>query len=87
MGAMGLEPVIKTVPPIMARAVGTTLQGIWKLLRLESEPPVTRWTAGQLSTAHWFDISAAKRDLGYEPRISITEGLELLRKHMSGGQS
>jgi nucleoside-diphosphate-sugar epimerase len=34
----------------------------------------------QLGTAHWFDTSAAKRDFGYHPKISIAEGLEYLAK-------
>ena len=50
--------------------------------RLGSEPPITRWSAEQLSTAHWYDISAAKRDLGYRPRVSIAEGLERLRQSL-----
>jgi nucleoside-diphosphate-sugar epimerase len=52
----------------------------WKLLRLKSEPPLTRWSAEHLSTAHWYDISAAKRDLGYTARVSIAEGLKRLAK-------
>ena len=34
---------------------------------------MTRFLAQQLSTSHWFDISAARRDLGYEPAISTDE--------------
>jgi nucleoside-diphosphate-sugar epimerase len=48
------------------------------LFGLKSEPPLTRWSAEHLSTAHWFDISAAKRDLGYSADISIDEGLKRL---------
>jgi len=43
---------------------------------------MTRFLAKQLSTAHWFDISAARRDLGYKPKISIEEGLKRLAKSM-----
>jgi nucleoside-diphosphate-sugar epimerase len=39
---------------------------------------MTRFLADELSTAHWFDISAAKKDLGYVPKISIEEGLSKL---------
>jgi nucleoside-diphosphate-sugar epimerase len=46
---------------------------------LKSEPPITHWSAEHLSTAHWYDISAAKRDLGYQVKVSIEEGLGLLR--------
>jgi hypothetical protein len=31
-----------------------------------------------LATAHWFNISAARRDFGYVPSVSIEEGLQLL---------
>ena len=41
---------------------------------------MTRFVARELATAHWFDISAARRDLGYVPEISIDEGLLRLRK-------
>ncbi len=52
--------------------------GVYGLLGIEAEPPLTRVGARQPSTAHWFDISAARRDLGYEPAISLDEGMERL---------
>ena len=39
---------------------------------------MTRFLARELATAHWFDISAARRDLGFEPAVSIDEGLRRL---------
>ena len=39
---------------------------------------MTRFVARELATAHWFNISAAKRDLGYHPRVSIDEGMKRL---------
>jgi 2-alkyl-3-oxoalkanoate reductase len=36
---------------------------------------MTRFLADELAGAHWFNISAAKRDLGYFPRVSTQEGL------------
>jgi nucleoside-diphosphate-sugar epimerase len=39
---------------------------------------MTRFLAEQLSTTHFYDISAARRDFGYQPRISIIEGLKQL---------
>ncbi len=41
---------------------------------------MTRFLARELSTAHWFNIDAARRDLGYEPRVSIEEGLRRLEE-------
>ena len=43
-----------------------------------AEPPMTRFVASQLSTSHWYDISAARRDLGYDPKVSVAEGLNRL---------
>jgi nucleoside-diphosphate-sugar epimerase len=40
---------------------------------------MTRFVARELSTAHWFNIDAARRDLGYTPEVSIDEGLVRLR--------
>ena len=77
--AAGLPPVTKTVPIGVARAVAACVEGVWTLLRLESEPPITRFVVSQLSTAHWYDISAARRDLGYAPAVSYAEGMERLR--------
>ena len=50
---------------------------------LRGEPPLTRFLVEQASTAHWFDISAARRDLGYRPRVSMAEGLARLTAHLS----
>jgi nucleoside-diphosphate-sugar epimerase len=80
--AAGMNPEIKTVSPSVAKAAGTIVQTAWKVLGIKSEPPVTKWAAEQLSTAHWYNIAAAKRDLGYQPAISIQEGLKLLQEHM-----
>jgi nucleoside-diphosphate-sugar epimerase len=79
--AAGMDAEIGPIPPLFAVIVGTICQVVWKGLALKSEPPLTRWSAEQLSTAHWYDISAAKQDLGYEPRISIDQGLEILKAY------
>jgi len=56
--AAGLDVDIKPISPVIAIAAGTVLETAWKLFRLKSEPPLTRWSAEHLSTAHWYDISA-----------------------------
>ncbi len=43
------------------------------------EPLLTRFLAEQLSTAHWFDLTAARTDLGYRTEVSTAEGLARLR--------
>jgi len=76
--AADLAPVKRSMPQNMAWLIGAFLEFAHKTFHLTSEPRMTRFLADELSTAHWFDISAAKRDLGYVPRISIEEGLRRL---------
>jgi nucleoside-diphosphate-sugar epimerase len=75
-----LPPVTRSVPVWLAYSAGWLLECVYELFRRQSEPPMTRFLARELATAHWFDISAARRDLGYEPRVSIDEGLRRLRE-------
>ncbi len=74
----GVPPVTRSVSLTAACCAGAVLEGVYTLLRLEGEPPVTRFVARELATAHWFDISAARQELGYEPSVSIEEGLRRL---------
>lgn len=76
--AAGIAPVTRHLSPSVAFAFGAVLEVAHRLLGLEGEPRMTRFLARQLSTPHWFDISAARRDLGYSPRVSLDEGLRRL---------
>ena len=77
---MGVDVRIRAVPTGLARVVGVICEFSWRILPLAGEPPVTRFTVDQMGTAHWFDTSAAERDFGYRPVISIAEGLAELAK-------
>ncbi len=79
LDAIGIQAEVLPISPRVARTAGAVCETLWKLLRLRSEPPITRFTADQLSTSHWYNINAAKREFGYHAGISIAEGLELLR--------
>ncbi len=76
--AGGLPPVTKTVPVRLAYFAGFVLETVHRLLGLKGEPRMTRFLAKELSTAHWFDLTAARRDLGYEPKVTVEEGLRRL---------
>lgn len=76
--AVGVDAQIKGVHPSVAKLAGLLAEAWWRLTQRDDEPPITRWSAEQLSTAHWYDISAAERDLGYKPLISMAEGLKRL---------
>jgi nucleoside-diphosphate-sugar epimerase len=80
--AGGLPPCEKSISPKAAYAIGFVMEILWRLLRRQDEPLMTRFVAKQLATAHWYDISAAKRDLGYEPKVSVAQGLKILEKSL-----
>ena len=82
----GLPPVTRTVSAWKARLAGRVLERAYRLLRLPGEPAMTRFVADQLATSHWYDISAAKRDLGYDPKVSTAEGLRRLGEALRAGK-
>ena len=71
--------VDKSVPVSLAYFMGWIFEMTYSLLQIQNEPPMTRFLAKELSTSHWFDISNAKKDLGYDPKVSIKEGLVRLK--------
>lgn len=78
LALVNLPPVQKSVSARAAERIGAACESAYRVLRLSGEPPMTRFLATQLSTSHWFDISAARRDFGYYPRISTAEGMQRL---------
>jgi nucleoside-diphosphate-sugar epimerase len=74
---LGHAPLDKKVPLPVAYSVGAVCEGLWKLLRRSEDPPITRFVAVELAKDHFFDISAARRDLNYEPQTSMAQALEL----------
>jgi nucleoside-diphosphate-sugar epimerase len=52
------------------------LEWVWRTFRLPGEPPITTYTAGILGLSQTYDITAARRDLGYKPKVTIARGVE-----------
>ena len=78
LAAAGESPKIGRVSLRAAMVAATVIEWVWRGLRWRSDPPLSRFVVEHLATAHWFDISAARRDLGYAPEVSIEEGLRRL---------
>ncbi|MEO5832324.1 MAG: NAD-dependent epimerase/dehydratase family protein [Nakamurella sp.] len=66
------------VPAGLAAAAGALVERVWRTGLVSGEPPLTRFLAEQLSTAHWFDQRRTREVLGWAPAISIDEGFRLL---------
>lgn len=82
LSAAHLPPVNKRVPAGVAYCVGAVLETVYRLLDKQQEPIMTKFVAKQLSTSHYFDISAIKRDLAYQPLVSIEQGMALLAQSL-----
>jgi nucleoside-diphosphate-sugar epimerase len=72
--ALGEPPVTRKISLGAASAIGCACEVAWSLLPVRAEPPMTRFVAAELAKDHWFDISAARRDLAYVPRVGMAEG-------------
>lgn len=83
LAAAGLPPETRRVPLGVVRAAAVVLETGYRLARVRTEPPLTRLAAEHLGTSHWFDISAARRDLGYHPRVDTAEGLRRLSEFLA----
>lgn len=78
VGAYGLTPRVIDVPTGLAHVLGAVIEDVHRVLRIEREPPLTRFVVEQLATAHWYDLAAAERDLGYRAPVTTAEGLRRL---------
>jgi 2-alkyl-3-oxoalkanoate reductase len=82
--ALGELPVTKHVSLGTASNFGVACELAWRLLPLRGEPPMTRFVAAELAKDHWFDITAARRDLGYVPRVTMEQGTKELIASING---
>ncbi len=72
---LNIPKLEKNISLKKAYNIGFVMEVIWKTLNLKGEPPMTRFVAVELAKNHWYDISAAKNDLGYEATVSTDTGL------------
>ncbi|MEX2093649.1 MAG: 3-beta hydroxysteroid dehydrogenase, partial [Pirellulales bacterium] len=84
LALVDLPPVRKSTSLAAAQRIGLACEAIWTITGLRSEPPMTRFLASQLAMSHWFDVTAARRDFGFEPRVSTDEGMRRLGEWLRG---
>lgn len=90
--AGGAPPPTIRVPASLAWVAGAAVEGAMAVasavpgLPEVTEPPLTRFLAEQLSTAHWFDQRHTRAVLDWTPRVRIEEGLGLLAAAAAEGQ-
>ncbi len=79
----GLPRIRQSISFRWAWRLGYVLENAYELLSKDTEPRMTRFLAAQLAKNHYFDISRAKRDFGYSPRISNAMGMLRLQESLA----
>ena len=69
-------PAWPVIPYPLARQAAAAIEGAYRLAQRRDEPPFTRLLVAQLAHTRTFNLSAARRDLGYSPHISTAEGMK-----------
>ena len=75
----GIPRIQPSLSPAVAKFAGWLIEGMYRTPFFSGEPPVTRFVVHQQSTSHWFDLSAAKKDLGWSPHVTTEEGMRRFR--------
>lgn len=71
------------IPAPLALAAGSAIDGVWNLREHGDEPPLTRFLAEQMTTAHWFDQRRTREVLRWQPAVSFEAGMAALARHYS----
>ena len=81
----GFPAVEKSVHPGITYAAAGLLEAVYRVLRLRSEPRLTRFLVEEMSTSHWFNIGAARKDLGYRPLVDLETGMKRVAEWLAEG--
>lgn len=76
--AAGVKPPDWRIPAVVARSAGALVEAVWRIRPGVDEPPMTRFLAEQLSTAHWFDQRRTRADLKWVPPVTLDDGFARL---------
>jgi nucleoside-diphosphate-sugar epimerase len=78
LATRGVEAPEREVPARLARPLGAAAESLWRTLHLPGEAPLTRFAVWNATLECTIDDSKARRELGYQPVVSIEEGLAAL---------
>lgn len=81
---LDLPPLRGKIPHQIVYAIAAVKEGIDTLRggTISPEDGLTRFAIRYMCTHHYFSIEKARRDLGYEPKVSVAEGIELTCQHL-----
>ena len=73
---MKVKPKYKKIKFETLFNVANGIEKICLMLRIYKEPPLTRYTVATLGHSQTLNIDKAKKDLGYETKITLSEGIK-----------
>jgi len=81
---LGFAPIKYRAPKSLIYAIAAIKEGIDTLKggTLNAEDGMTRFAIRYMCTHHYFSIEKARRELGYNPAVSIDEGIERTCQHL-----
>jgi nucleoside-diphosphate-sugar epimerase len=84
---LNLQPPKRKISYRAANTAATALEFFYKLIPTQPEPPLTRISVSMMANSTTLDISAARNELGYQPKVSVDEGFELFMKWWKVGRA
>jgi nucleoside-diphosphate-sugar epimerase len=79
LATRGVAPADKTVPFAVAWSMAGLMGAMWRMLGLRGEPPITRQMLRLIGKPFTILSDKARTELGYEPLITMREGLAAMR--------
>jgi len=83
LATQGLTPPAGSMPRNVAMGIAKFLEASWRILGIQSDPPVTRLAVSLMSRDCILKIDKARRELGYEPKLTREQGLAGLQAQRS----
>jgi 2-alkyl-3-oxoalkanoate reductase len=78
--ALGVPPITTHIPYGLAYAASWIMELIWKALGIKTRPLLTTYAVKNLGSRFRFSIAKAERELGWKPKISYKEGMDVTMK-------
>ena len=84
LAQLGFPPIKYKVPGKLVYAVAAAREGLERLRgqTVLHDDGLTRFAIRYMCTHHYFSIEKARRELGYDPAISVREGIERTCAHL-----
>ncbi len=76
-----VEPPSKNISKSLALILANIIERIWKIFKIKSIPPITRFDVAFVAMSRKYNISKIKKDLQYKPIINEMEGLKEIKKY------